>query len=122
MKINGKKILLTENIKAKNGAYIAQEPIMDKISIDHKESMHELIKKSEKTCKNLQHISKDILDFSKDKKMRKDEIAREFFSNKGAEYSKEFVDILVQETCGLFCVMEFVAMDKAQNSSKNDNI
>lgn len=102
-----------------------QKPIMASISIDHAKSLHTLMTGgNEKQYKKLLELSYDMRNFNYTCKRTRAAEAIEFFNHyeNSDKYSIEFVKGLVKEVCDLFNKMQFVAMDKAQNSSKNDNI
>ena len=120
--INGEKMFTEKYIskQGQNKEYIKQQPIMAHISIDHKEDLHGMLTgKNVIRYPNLKRLSDDMKAFTYSEKKTKAAKSVEFFNAKHANYDKDFVKVLISEICSLFDAMNFVAMDKNQNSSKN---
>lgn len=122
VKING-ETMFTEKYMEKDGEkreYVKQKPIMARISIDHKDDLHGMLTgRNVKSYPYLKRLSDDMKGFSYTCKNTKAAKAVEFFNARQGLYDKAFVELLVKEVCCLFEAMQFVAMDKNQNSSKN---
>ena len=120
--INGEKMFTEKYIekRGQNKEYIKQRPIMAQISIDHKEDLNGMLT-GENVVRypNLKRLSDDMKAFSYGEKKTKAVKSVEFFNANHTNYDKDFVKALISEICSLFDAMQFVAMDKNQNSSKN---
>lgn len=117
----GKKTLYTPT---RNNDFQKQVPLIDQISIDHLHCMKDLLVDNIASYPALAKLSNDMNSVLAGKKFGRNSDKAKFFMKSSVceNYDSAFILSLVDETIDIHNRMEFVAMDKRENSSKNDKI
>ena len=131
LELNIKKDLVTAGANIvytycnKSDTYKTQKPEISSISIDHKVSLNTLLGDNPLSYPGIKRVSDDMISFLRslsETNLTASKKSTLFYDSIGKNYTDGVVSDFIDDMCILYSQMNFVAMDKSENSSKNDSI